>query len=191
MYLFSIFINLSSSCYSVVQSCQTLWPVDCSMQRFPVLHRLLEFAQPHVHWVDKAIQPSHLLSSSSPPAFNLSQHQSLSKESALHIRWPNYWSLSCSISSFNEYSGLFSFQIEWFDLLAVQRTLKSLLKHHSWKASILWHSAFFMVQLLPPNMTTGKLIALTIWTFVCKVMCLILIRCLGSSEHFLQGVGVF
>ena len=162
MYLFSIFINLSSYYYSVAQSCQTLWPVDCSRQGFPVLHSLLEFAQPHVHWVDKAIQPSHLLSSPSPPAFNLSQHQGLSNESALHIRWPNYWSLSCSISSFSEYSGLFSFRIEWFDLLAVQWILKSLLKHHSWKASILWHSAFFMVQLSHPYMTTGKTIALTI-----------------------------
>ena len=84
-----------------------------------------------------------------------------------------YWNFSFSISTFNEYSGLISFRIDWFDLLAVQRTLKSLLQHHSSKASIFWHSAFFMVQLSHPYMTTGKTIALSIWTFVCKVMSLL------------------
>ena len=94
-------------------------------------------------------------------------------ESVLHIRWPKYWSFSFSISPSNEYSGLISFRMDWFDLLAVQGTLKSLLQHHNSKASILWHSAFFLVQLSHPHMTTGKIIALTRWTFVGKVMSLL------------------
>ena len=93
-----------------------------------------------------------------------------SNESVLHSRWPKYWSFSFSISPSNEYSGLISFRIDWFDLLAVQRTFKSLLQHHSSKTSILWHSAFFIVQLSHPYLTTGKTIALTRWTFVSKVM---------------------
>ena len=96
-----------------------------------------------------------------------------SKESILHIRWPKYWSFSFSISPSNEYSGLTSFRIDWLDLLAVQETLKSLLQHHSSKASILRHSAFFIVPLSLPYMTTGKTIALTRWTFVGKVMSLL------------------
>ena len=115
---------------------------------FPVHHQLPEFAQTHVHRVGDAIQPSHLLSSPSPPAFNLSQHQGLSNESVLHIRWPNYWSFSFSISPSNEYSGLISFRIDWLDLLAIQGTLKSLFQHHSSKGSNLRCSSFFMVQLL-------------------------------------------
>ena len=93
--------------------------------------------------------------------------------------WPKYWRFSFTISPFKEYSGLISFRIAWSDLLAVQGTLKSLLQHHNLKASILWHSAFFMVQLSHPYMTTGKMIALTIWTLVSKVISLILILCLG------------
>ena len=93
-----------------------------------------------------------------------------SSESALPIRWPRYWSFGFSISLFNEYSGLISFRIDWFDLLSVQETLKSLLQHHSSKASILWRSAFFVVQLSHPYRTTGKTISLTKWTFVGKVM---------------------
>ena len=96
-----------------------------------------------------------------------------SNESVLHIRWPKYWSFIFSISPFNEYSGLISFRIDWFDLLAVQGTLKSLLQHHTSKASIHWHSAFFIVQLSHPYVTTGKTIALTRWTFVDKVMSLL------------------
>ena len=96
-----------------------------------------------------------------------------SKELALQIRWPKYWSISLSISPSKEYSGLISFRIDWFDLLAIQGTLESLLQHHSSKASILWHSAFLMVQLSHPCMTTGKTIALTRWTFVGKVMSLL------------------
>ena len=96
-----------------------------------------------------------------------------SSESVPHIRWPKYWSFSFSISPFNEYSGLISFRMDWFDFLDVQGTLKSLLQHHSSKASILWCSTFFIVQLLHPYMTTGKTTALTRWTFVGKVMSLL------------------
>jgi len=96
-----------------------------------------------------------------------------SKESVLLIRWPKYWTFSFNISPFNEYSRLISFRKDWLDLLAVQGTLKSLLQHHSSKASILWHSAFFIIQLSHPYMTTGKTIALTRWTFVGKVMSLL------------------
>ena len=104
-----------------------------------------------------------------------------SNESALHIGWPKYWSFSFSISPFNDYSGLISFRIDWFDVLAVQGTLKSLLQHHSSKASILRRSAFFILQLSHPYMTTGKTIALTRQTFVGKVMSLLLLCCLGWS----------
>ena len=96
-----------------------------------------------------------------------------SSESALHIRWPKYWSFSFSISPSNEHPGLISFRIDWLELLAVQGTFKSLLQHHSSKASVFWHSAFFIVQLSHPYMTTGKTMALTRWTFVCKVMSLL------------------
>ena len=96
-----------------------------------------------------------------------------SNESTLRIRWPKYWSFSFSIGPSNEYAGLISFQVDWLDLLAVQGTLKSLLQHHSSKASLLQHSAFFIVQLSHPYVTTGKTIALTRWTFVGKVMCLL------------------
>ena len=165
--------------------------MNCSTPGFPVLHQLPEFPQTQVHWVSDAIQPSHPLLSPSPPALNLSQHQGcfFSIELALPIRWPKYWSFS--IRSSNEYSGLISFGIDWFDL-AVQGTLKSLLQHHSSKASILWCSAFFMVQLSHLYMTTGKTIALTTWTFVGKVMSLLFnmlsrfaITFLPRSKHFL------
>ena len=145
--------------------------MDCSMPDFPVLQHPLELALTHVHWVHDAFQPSHPLSSPSPPAFNLSQHQGPSNKSALPIRWPKYWSFSISPS--NEYSGLISFRMDWLDLLTVQGTLKSLLQHHSSKASVLQHSAFFMAQLSHPHMTPGRTIALTIQTFVSKVMSLL------------------
>ena len=96
-----------------------------------------------------------------------------SKESVLYIRWPKYWSFSFRMSPPNEYSGLISFRMDWLDLLAVQGTFKSLLQHHTSKASVLWHSAFFIIQLSHPHMTTGKTIALTRWTFVGKVMSLL------------------
>ena len=110
---------------SVAQSCPTLCdPMDCSTLGFPVHHQLPELVQTHVHRVDDVIQPSHLLSSPSPPTFNLSQHQVFSKESVLCIRWPKDWSFSFSISPSNEYSGLISFRTDWFDFLAVQCTVK-------------------------------------------------------------------
>ena len=134
---------------SSVQSCLTLCDhMDCGTPGLPVLHQLLEFTQTHVHWVGNAIQPSHPLSSPFPPIFP--SIRVFSNESVLHIRWPKYWSFSFRISPSNEYSGLISFRMDWLDLLAVQETLKSLLQHHSSKASILWCSAFFIVQLSHP-----------------------------------------
>ena len=113
---------------SVTQSCPTLCvPKDCSTPGLPVHYQLPEFTQIHVHWVDDAIQPSHPLSSPSPLTFNLSQLRVFSNESVLHIRWPKYWSFSISISPSNEYWELISFRIDWFNLLAVQGTFKSLL----------------------------------------------------------------
>ena len=141
-------------------------PMECSTPGFPVLHYLLEFAQTHVHWVGDAIQQSYPLS---PLLFLPSIFPNIwvfSNEPALHIRWPKYWSFSFSISPSNEYLGLTSFRIDWFDLLALQGTLKSVLQQHSLKASILWCSAFFMFQHSHWYMTTGKTIALTIWTLV-------------------------
>ena len=135
-------------CCSLIQSCLTSYNLmKCSMPGFPVLHYLPEIAQTRLCWVDDAIQPSHLLLPPSPLAFNLSQNQGLFQwvELALHVRWPKYWSFSLSAS--NEYSGLISFRMDWLDLLAVQGTHRSLLQHHSSKASILWRSAFSMVQL--------------------------------------------
>ena len=148
-------------------------PRDCSMPGFPVLHYLPEFAHIYVHWVGDAISPSHSLLPPSPFNFSLSQHQSLFHESALHIRWSKYWSFSFIISPSNEYSGLVSLRMDWLDPLALQGTLKSLLQHHSSKASILQHSAFLMVQLSHLYLTTGKSVALTLQTFVGKVMSLL------------------
>ena len=159
---------------SVAQSCLTLCnPMNCSTPGLPVHYQLLQFTQTHVHRVSDAIQPSHPLSSPSPPALNISQHQGLFKWLALCIRWPKYWSFSFNISPSNEHSGLFSFRMDWLDLLEVQGTLKSLLQHHNSKASIIQCSAFFTVQFSCPYMTTGKTIALTRWTFVGKVMSLL------------------
>ena len=127
----------------------------------PVHHQLPEFAQTHVHWVGDAIQPSHPLSSPSPPPSIFPSIRVFSNESALRIRWPKYWSFSFNTSSSNEYSGLISFRMYWLDLLAVQGTPKSLIQHHSSKASIFQCSAFFTVQLSHPYLTTGKTVALT------------------------------
>ena len=164
-------LRVSVQFSSVAQSSPTLCdPMDCSTPGLPIHHQFPEFTQTHVHWVGNAIQPSHPLSSPSP-ALNLSQHRGLFKwVSSLH-QMAKYWSFSFSPSS--EYSGLTSFRIDWLDLLAVQGTLKSLLQHHSLKASVLQCSAFFMVQLSHPNMTTGKPKALTRQTFVGKVMSLL------------------
>ena len=148
---------------SVIQSCLTLCDLrDCNTPGLPVNHQLLEFTQTHVYRVSDAIQPSHPLSSPSS-IINFAQHQRVfSNNSVLHIRWPECWSLSFSISHSNEYSGLISIRMDRLDLLAVQGTLKSLLQHHSSKASILRCSAFFIVQLSHPYIATGKTIALTI-----------------------------
>jgi len=141
--------------------------MNCSMPGLPVHHQLPEFTQTHVHWVGDAIQPSHPLPPI-PPSIRV-----LSNESALRMRWPKYWSFSFSVIPSKEHLGLISFRMDWLDLFKVQGTLKSLLQHHSSKASILQCSAFFTVQLSHPYMTTGKTIALTRWTFVGKVMSLL------------------
>ena len=178
---------------SVAQSCLTLWdPMDCSTPGLSVHHQLPEFTQTHVHWVGDAIQPSHPLSSPSPPTFNLSQHQGLfQRVNSLH-EVAKVLEFPLQHQSFQWTFRLISFRIDWLDLLAVQGTLKSLLQHHSSKTSILWHSAFFIVQLLHPYMTTEKTIALTRRTFVGKVVSLLLnmlsrlvITFLPRSKHLL------
>ena len=143
--------------------------MDCSTPGFPVHHQLPEPIQTHVHQAGDAIQLFYPLLSPSLSS-SLSSIGVFSNESVLRIRWPKDWSLSFSISPSSEYSGLISFRMDLLDLLAVQGTLKSLFQHHSSKASILWCSAFFIVQLSHPYMTTGKAIALTRQTFVGKVM---------------------
>ena len=146
-----------SSVHSVTHLCPTLCdPMDCSTPGLPVHHQPLELAQTQVYQVSDAIQPSHPLSYPSPPASIFPSIRGFSNESVLHIRWPKYSSFSFNISPSNEYSGLISFRMDWLDLLAVQGSLKSLLQHHSSKASILRHSDFFVVQLSHPYMTTGK-----------------------------------
>ena len=149
--------------------------MDCSMPGFPVHHQLPELTQSQVHRVGDAMPSNHLILCR-PLLFLPSIIPSIrvpSNASVLPIRWPKYWSFSFSINPSNEYSGLIFFRMDWFDLLDVQGTLKSLLQHHSSKASVLQHSAFFIVQLSNPYMTTGKTIALTRWTFVSKVMSLL------------------
>ena len=159
---------------SVVQSCLTLWErrraahqSSLSITNSWSLHKLkpIRSLMPSNHLI---LCHPHLLPPSIFPSIRV-----FFKESALRIRWPNYWSFSFNISPSNEYSGLISLRMDWIDL-AVQGTLKSLLQYHSSKASILWHSAFFIVQLSHPPMATGKTIALTRWTFVGKVMSLLL-----------------
>ena len=139
----------------------------------PVHHQLPEFTQTHAHRVGDAIQPSHPLSPPSPPAPNPPSIRVFSNESTLLMRWPKYWSFSFNISPSNEHPGLISFRMDWLNLLVVQGTLKSLLQHHSSKASILQHSVFFTVQLSHPYTTTGKTTALTRRTFVGKVTSLL------------------
>ena len=142
---------------SVAQSCPTLCdPLACSTPGLPVHHQLPELTQTHVHRVGDAIQPSHPLSSSSPPPSTFPSIRVFSNESLLLIRWPKYRSFSFNIRPSNEYSGLISFRMDCLDLLAVQGTLKSLLQHHSSKPSILQCSAFDIVQLSHPYLTTGK-----------------------------------
>ena len=171
--LYSCFVH--RSCCSVVQSCLTLRTPWTAARQASVFFTIswslirvmsIESVMPSNHLIlcHPILCPLFLLPSIFPSI------RVFSNELALRIRWPKYWSFSISPS--NEYSGLISFRMDWLDLLAVQGTLKSLLQHHSSKASILRHSTFFIVQLLHLYMTTGKTIALTRWTFVCKVMSL-------------------
>ena len=151
----------------------------------PVHHKRLEFTQTHIHQVSDAIQPSHPLSSPSPPAPIPLSIRVFSNESTLHMTWPKYWSFSLSISPSNEHPGLVSFRMDWLDLLAVQGTLKTLLQHPSSKAWILPHLAFFSVQISHPYMTTGKTIDLTRWTSVAKGCCKN-----NTTHHAAYTVGV-
>ena len=183
---------LPSCCCTFAKSWLTLWDsMDCNMPVFPVLlsMSLLKLISSDPMMLSNQ---SHPLLPASPPALNFSQHPgSFYSESALCNRCPKYWSFSFNISSSNEYSGLISFRVDWFGLLAVQETLKSLLQHHNLKASILWHSTFFTVQLSHPYVTTGKTKALTLRTFVGKVMSLLfntLSRFVISSVQFSHSV---
>ena len=149
-WLFQVNVFISQSVSSLAQSCSTLCnPMNRSMPGLPLHHQLLEFTQTYVHQVSDAIQPSHPLSSPSPPAPNPPSIRVFSNESALHKRWPKCWSFSFSIIPSKEHPGLISFRMDWLDLLPVQGTLKSLLQHHCSKPSILRRSAFFTVQLSP------------------------------------------
>ena len=157
----------------------------------PVHHQLPEFTQTHVHWVGDAVQPSHPLSSLLLLPSIFPSIRVFLNESALHIRWPKYWSFSFNISPSNEHPGLISFRMNWLDLLAIQGTLKSLLQHHSLQASILLHSAFFIVQLSYPYMSTGNTIALTRQTFVGKVMFLLFNMLYTLVISFLASRSIF
>ena len=177
------------SCWVVFNS---LWPPGLQHTRLPCPTPSPRFAQVSVHCISEATQPFHSLMPSTPSPSIFASIRDLSNESAIHIRWPKYWSFSFSISPSNEYLRLISLKIDWFDLLAVQGTFRSLFQHHISKASILQCSAFFMVQLLQPYMTTGKTIVLTIWTFVSRVMSLLfntlsrfVIAFLPRSNHLL------
>ena len=178
-------------CCSVTKACLTLCdPTDCSMPGLPVP---IFWSSPKFVLIELVMLSNHLilchpllLLPSIFPSIRV-----FSSESVLRIRWPKYWNCSFNISPSNEYSGLISFRMDWLDLLAVQGTLKSLLQHHTSKASILQSSAFFIVQLSHPYVTTGKTIALTRWTFAGKVMCLLfnmlsrLVAFLPRSKHLL------
>ena len=148
----------------------SLRPLNRSTPGLPVHHQLPEFTQTYVHRVSDAIQPSHPLSSPSPPAPSI---RVFSSESTLHMRWPKYGSFSFSIIPSKEHPGLVSFRMDWLDLFTIQGTLRNLLQHHSSKASVLWHLAFFLVQPSHPYMTTGRTIALPRRIFVGKVMSLL------------------
>ena len=184
--IYLLFIQFSCSVMS-----NSFQPHGLLHSRLLVLYYLPEFAQIHIPWVNDTIQPFPPLSSPSPLAFNLSQHQGLFRwVSSLH-QVVKVLELQLQHESF-QHSGLISFRIDWFDLLAVRGALKSLLQHHRSKASILQHSAFFIVQLSHPYMTTGKTTALTIQTFVSKVMSLLfnmlsrlVIAFLPRSKHLL------
>ena len=169
---------------SVAQSCLTFCdPMDCSTPGLPVHHQLLESTQTHVHWVGDAIQPSHPLLSPSLPALNLSQHQGL-------FKWVTSLHQVAKVLEF-QHPGLISLRMDWLDILAIQGTLKSLLQHHSSKVSILRCSAFFILQLSHPYMTTGKTIALTRRAFVDKVISLLFNMLSRLVKLSFQGVSVF
>ena len=175
--------------HSVVSD--SLQPHGLQHARLPCGSPLLELAQTHVI---ELLMPSNHVILCHPLLLLPSIFRSIwvfSKEIVLQIRWSKYWSFSFSISPSNEYLGLISFRVDWLNLLAVQGTLKSLLQHHSSKASILWWSAFFTVQLSHPYMITGKIIVLTRGIFVGKVMSLLSICCLGFSWIFFQGARIF
>ena len=171
---------------SVAQLCPTLYdPMESSTPGLPVHHQLSSLLK---FMSIESVMPSNQLILCCPLLFPPSIFPSIrvfSNESVLHIRWPKYWSFSFNISPTNEYSGPISFRIDWLDVLAVQGTPKSLFQHNNSKASILQHSAFFIVQLSHPSMSTGKTIALTRWTFVGKVMSLLfnmLSRLVSSTQ---------
>ena len=181
--------NISVS--SVVQSCLTLCnPLNRSTPSLPVHHQLLKLAQTHVHCVSGAIQPSHPLLSPSPPAFNVSQHQGLFKWVSSSHQVDKLSQLHLQHQS-SRYSKLISFSMGLLDLLAVQGTVKSLLQYHSSKVSVLRGSAFFIVQLSHPYMTTGKTTALTRQNFVGKVMSLLFNMLSRLVKTFFQGARVF
>ena len=172
-------------CYSAAKSCLTLCnPMDSTMPDFPVLHCLPGFAQTHV--IESVMSSNHLILCCHLlllPSIFLSI-RGFSNELALCIRWSKYWSFSFSISPSNEYSGLISFRMDWFDLLAIQGTLKSLLQHHSLKASVLRHSAFFMVQLSHLYTTTGKTVALTTGTLFFHTWNFSSVSCCHHVPHY-------
>ena len=153
-FLFSVYLTSLLLLFSPLIMSNSSQPMDCSTPGFPVLHHLPEFAQTHVPWIDDAIQPFHPLSFPSLLAFSLSQHQCLFQWVGSSHQWPKYWSFSFTISP-NECSGSISFRIDWF-AIAVQGILKRLFQHHNSKASVLWCSIFFMVQLSHLYMTIGK-----------------------------------
>ena len=165
--------------------------MDCSTPGFPVHHQPPELTQTHVHRVGDAIQPSHPLSSPSLPAFNLSQHQGFFQGISSSHQVAKVLEFSISISPSNEYSRLISLRIDWLNLLAVQRTLKSLLQNYKSKASILWCSAFLIVWLSHPYMTTGKIIVWLEGPLLLKSCLGFLIWCLGWSKLFFQGASIF
>ena len=189
-------------CCSVPKLCSTRDPMDCSTRDFPVLHYLQEFANTHVHWVSDVIQPFHPLLPPSPSALNLSQHQGFFQWVGSSHQVAKVLELQLQQQSSSEYSGLISFKVDWFDLLAVQGTLKSLLQHYSSKASVLWCSAFFMIQFLYLYITTGKTTALTVQILVGKVLSLLFTtlsrfvipflprsKCLTIIWKILRGIG--
>ena len=155
--------------------------MDCSTPGLPVHHQLPEFTQTHIHWVSDGSNHLILCRPLLFLPYIFPSIRVFSDESVLHIRWPKYWSFNFNISPSSTYSGLISLRMDWLDLLAFQETLKSLLQCHSSKASILWHSAFFIVQLSHPYMTTGKTIALSRLTLLAKSCLCFLICYLGWS----------